>query len=659
MKKINKVTNIALIFTLIGVVLTPARAYSADTIHLRVPIQPATYNRIKDIIKQDDSLVPDLKAQAFIDLEKEWKRISSKFSAQNVSNARRAYVGNTFLQYGIDEAVKPIIEDDISKAREGDKKLAYIVSCGQYTDISWLIYTLTELIPKAERPSWGISIIVTNIRSESLKFAASTIKNSSTDGLSIKGHYLNIDISSKEQANALDGLLVKYNLYGSVNGIMHNTGGNVISNAREYYKLLRHLSMEGSWLEIDRNYVHLSKKSLPDGYNNLFDLGLGSEYERLETTYLYNIADAGFSRVGDEDKSYAIFRTNSSGQPVQILAINQAFINLEKEWQDISSRFSAQNAHNAKEVYTGDTFLKYGIDEVMRPIIRDDVSKARKGDKKLTYIVSCGQKTDISWLTDTLAELIPKAERPSWEISIIVTNIRSESLKLAASAVEDSSISGLSIKGYYLNIDIRSKEQVNALDGLLAKYNLYGAADGIMHNMGGNVIENAVGYHKLLRRLAREGSWLEIDRRRIINTDYLSKIANAGFIRIGNENKFYTIFKAGSSVPETKIVIESFLKIPLAGGNIVIVNVMVGNQLYEISGIGVKKLLAVDLTSEVVKDPKECINIANLVNAVDGRLSEAAKEEKWDWWTPQLSQAFTPDESLALKIPSRILQKTI
>ena len=380
MKKINKVTNVALIFMLIEVVLTPARAYSTDTTHLRVPIQPATYNRIKDIIKQDDSLVPDLKAQAFIDLEKEWKRISSKFSAQNVSNARRAYTGNTFLQYGIDEAVKPIIEDDISKAREGDKKLAYIVSCGQYTDISWLIYTLTELIPKAERPSWGISIIV--------------------------------------------------------------------------------------------------------------------------------------------------------------------------------------------------------------------------------------------------------------------TNIRSESLKLAASAVEDSSLSGLSIKGYYLNIDIRSKEQVSILDGLLAKYNLYGAADGIMHNMGGNVIENAAGYHKLLRRLAKEGSWLEIDRRRISNTDYLTNIANAGFTRIGNENKFYTIFKAGSSVPEAKIVIESFLKIPLAG-NIVIVNVMIGNQLYEISGIGVKKLLAVDLTSEVVKDPKECINIANLVNAVDGRLGEAAREEKWDWWTPQPAQTLS------------------
>lgn len=77
-----------------------------------------------------------------------------------------------------------------------------------------------------------------------------------------------------------------------------------------------------------------------------------------------------------------------------------------------------------------------------------------------------------------------------------------------------------------------------------------------------------------------------------------------------------------------KVVIENFVKIPLAG-NIVIVNVRVGNQRYEISGIGVKKRTARE-TTEIVKDPQECIKIADLVNEIDGRLGEAAIEEKWD-----------------------------
>jgi broad specificity phosphatase PhoE len=83
---------------------------------------------------------------------------------------------------------------------------------------------------------------------------------------------------------------------------------------------------------------------------------------------------------------------------------------------------------------------------------------------------------------------------------------------------------------------------------------------------------------------------------------------------------------------QPKIVIEKFAKILLAG-NITIVNVRIGEQLYEISGAGVKKLNA-DLTSEVVEDLQECIRIANLVNEADGRLGEAAKEENWNWWTP-------------------------
>ena len=87
-------------------------------------------------------------------------------------------------------------------------------------------------------------------------------------------------------------------------------------------------------------------------------------------------------------------------------------------------------------------------------------------------------------------------------------------------------------------------------------------------------------------------------------------------------------------VSKPEIVIQDFVRVSFAG-NIVVVNVMIGDQRYEISGIGVKKLIAASLTSEAVKDPQKCVNIANLVNEADPRLGEAAIEEKWGWWTPQ------------------------
>ena len=277
--------------------------------NLRVPIQPVTYNRIKNVIKPNDFIASGLKTQAFINLEKEWQDISSKFSTQNAYKI--VYTGDTFLKWGIDKALRPIIEDDVLKTRKGDKKLAYIISCGQYEDTSWLVNTLAELIPKNERPSWAISIIVTNVRSKSLKLAASAIDNSLVGGSCVNGYYLNIDIKDKEQVKALDKLLVKYNLYGVTNGIMHNMGGNLIENAIEYYKLLRNLSKEGSWLEIDRYYIPPNNKNLQDGYSNLFNLQPGSKYERLNKTYLYNMTNAGFSRIENGGNFYAIFRADS------------------------------------------------------------------------------------------------------------------------------------------------------------------------------------------------------------------------------------------------------------------------------------------------------------------------------------------------------------
>jgi signal transduction histidine kinase len=99
-----------------------------------------------------------------------------------------------------------------------------------------------------------------------------------------------------------------------------------------------------------------------------------------------------------------------------------------------------------------------------------------------------------------------------------------------------------------------------------------------------------------------------------------------------------------NSTSGPRIVIEKFVKISIAG-NIVIVNVIVGNQRYEISGIGVKKRTAKS-TTEIIKDPQECIKIANLVNEVDGRLGEAAKEEKWGWWTPQPGQTIDSNQTI-------------
>jgi len=99
-----------------------------------------------------------------------------------------------------------------------------------------------------------------------------------------------------------------------------------------------------------------------------------------------------------------------------------------------------------------------------------------------------------------------------------------------------------------------------------------------------------------------------------------------------------------NTTPRLKIEIETFDKLPFIG-NIVVANVRVGDQLYEISFFGVQKINA-NLATKVVEDPQECIRVANLVNEVDGRLGKAAIEEKWAWWTPQSGQELASNQRI-------------
>ncbi len=90
------------------------------------------------------------------------------------------------------------------------------------------------------------------------------------------------------------------------------------------------------------------------------------------------------------------------------------------------------------------------------------------------------------------------------------------------------------------------------------------------------------------------------------------------------------------------------------GGYIVIAKVE--GEEYEISSIGVKRYKE-DLTSEEISDSKKCIKIANMVNEVDGRLAEAALEEKWSWWPAEsLSQKAPAETEDAIEIADRMVQ---
>jgi hypothetical protein len=250
------------------------------------------------------------------DLEKEWQAVSSRFSADNARSARRVYTGDTFLDYGINKALKAIIREDILRAQKADKKLTYIISCGQYEDTSWLVNTLMELIPESDRHAWSISLIITNLKKESLDLAASAINDSSVDGLPINTFYLNINVNDRAQVKELAKLFVKHDLYGIADGIMHNMGGSAGDYTMEYFRLFRNLAKHTGWLEVDRYYIPGDKKNLPSGYTNLFDLISGSKYEKFDKLYLKSLSNVGFTITENGNNPYAIFRILS---PAQIL----------------------------------------------------------------------------------------------------------------------------------------------------------------------------------------------------------------------------------------------------------------------------------------------------------------------------------------------------
>lgn len=235
---------------------------------------------------------------------------------------------------------------------------------------------------------------------------------------------------------------------------------------------------------------------------------------------------------------------------------------LEQEWNDIFSDFK-----NNKVILDGDTFSCLKANTVLRNIIEADVLKARKGNKELTYIISCGQNEDVSMLINALSESIPEKEKPLWTISIIVTNIKSESLEVSKKIISDLKIKfNLPMCGYYIIIDITNTYQANALNKLLSKHDCLGIADGIMHNMGRAYIEPSLEYYKMLRSFVKEGSWFQIDTKDLQNAKEglrwtpedpvivearykytLETISELGFSTIGGINQKYkpfVIFKA-------------------------------------------------------------------------------------------------------------------